>query len=254
MKFSIITAVYNNSANILDCLKNIECQSYGNIEHIIVDGGSTDGTLDIIESRRRKNLIVISEPDQGIYDAMNKGINIASGDVIGFLHSDDLYQDCRVIETVAYSMSDLKVDSCYGDLLYVDSEDTGKIIRYWKAQEYKERRFYWGWMPPHPTFFVRRSIYDKYGTFSLNLGSAADYELMLRFLLRHRITTKYIPRILVKMRIGGVSNATMSNRYHANRMDRQAWSLNGLTPLPWTMWMKPARKISQFIAKPRKSL
>lgn len=253
MKISIITAVFNNSATILECLRTIESQTYRNIEHIIVDGGSTDGTLDIIGSSCRKNIILRSEPDQGIYDAMNKGISTASGDIVGFLHSDDIYQDCNVIEKVARCMSDFKCDSCYGDLLYVDSKDTDKIFRYWKAQGYDRRSFYRGWMPPHPTFFVRRSVYHQYGSFSTDLGSAADYELMLRFLLKHSITTQYIPQVLVKMRIGGVSNATVRNRLRAHRMDRRAWSLNGLTPMPWTLWMKPLRKIGQFFVKPKKT-
>jgi len=141
------------------------------------------------------------------------------------------------------------IDSCYGDLLYVDKNDKNKVIRYWKSSEYKHGKFKQGWMPPHPTFFVRRKIYEKYGYFNLALGSAADYELMLRFLVKHRITTAYIPEVLVKMRIGGKSNSSLRNRIRANRMDRMAWKVNDLKPYPWTLWMKPLRKIGQYFLR-----
>lgn len=139
------------------------------------------------------------------------------------------------------------VESCYGDLLYVHKNDTDRVIRYWRASEYHHGKFKNGWMPPHPTFFVKREIYEKYGLFNLNLGSAADYELMLRFLLKYKITTVYIPQVLIKMRTGGISNASLKNRIRANRMDRLAWKVNGLKPYPWTLWLKPLRKATQFL-------
>ncbi|MGD9731530.1 MAG: glycosyltransferase family 2 protein [Desulfamplus sp.] len=242
--FSIITATFNSASTIRDCLDSVKNQQ-ANVEHIIIDGGSNDNVLDIVDSYPHVAKVV-SEPDHGIYDAMNKGISFASGEIIGILNSDDYYADSEVLAKVVEVFSNKEVDSCYGDLVYVDSVKTSKIIRKWKSGVYKERSFYWGWMPPHPTFFVRRSVYQKYGLFNLDLGSAADYELMLRFLLKNKITTSYIPSILVKMRAGGVSNASLTNRLNANNMDRKAWEVNGLNPYPWTTYVKPLRKIGQF--------
>jgi glycosyltransferase len=243
---SIITAVRNNAGTIAHCIESVRSQSLA-AEHIIIDGCSTDGTLGVIDSYRPSLALVVSEPDRGIYDAMNKGIRAATGDVIGILNSDDFYASGHVIETVVEIMSDERIDSCYGDLVYVRPDDTGKITRKWKSVSFLGRSFYWGWMPPHPTFFVRRSIYEKYGMFNLTLGSAADYELMLRFLVKHKITTAYIPEVLVRMRVGGRSNASLNNRLKANRMDRKAWEVNGLKPFPWTTSMKPLRKLGQFL-------
>jgi len=165
------------------------------------------------------------------------------------LHGDDFYAHDKVLGAVVDVFEKQNVDSCYGDLLYVDKNDKNKVIRYWKSSEYKPGKFKQGWMPPHPTFFVKREIYEKYGLFNLNLGSAADYELMLRFLLKFKVTTVYIPQVLIKMRTGGISNASLKNRIRANRMDRMAWEVNSLKPYPWTLWMKPLRKIGQYFLR-----
>lgn len=242
---SIITATFNSCATINDSLTSVESQQ-GALEHIIVDGGSSDSCLDIVRSYSHIKKIV-SEPDCGIYDAMNKGITLVTGDVVGILNSDDFYADGQVLEKVARVFDDSTVDACYGDLVYVDSKITGKVVRSWKSGAFNPQNFYWGWMPPHPTFFVRRSVYEKYGMFNLDMGSAADYELMLRFLVKHKITTAYIPDVLVKMRVGGVSNASLKNRLKANRMDRKAWEVNGLKPYPWTTYLKPLRKVKQYL-------
>jgi len=242
---SIITATLNSLSTIRDCLNSVKTQ-HGEVEHVIIDGGSTDGVLDVIKSYEHVTRIV-SEPDHGIYDAMNKGISLATGDIIGILNSDDYYADSSVLSKVAEIFSHSGVASCYGDLVYVNPADTSKIFRDWKSGAFNDRSFYWGWMPPHPTFFVRRSVYEKYGMFNLDLGSAADYELMLRFLVKYKITTAYIPEILVKMRTAGTSNASLDNRIKANRMDRKAWEVNGLKPYPWTTYLKPLRKIGQFL-------
>jgi glycosyltransferase len=178
---------------------------------------------------------------------MNKGLQIASGNIIGFLNADDFYNSNDVLRTVHETITTQNVDSCYGDLVYLKRKDTNRVLRYWKAGQFYPDKFYWGWMPPHPTFFVKRSIYTKYGNFDLRMGSAADYELMLRLLLKYRISTQYIPEILVNMRAGGVSNASITNRLVANKMDRQAWRINGINPFPWTIKLKPLRKVSQFI-------
>lgn len=251
LKVSIITAVFNSNKTIEHCINSVLNQSYKALEHIIIDGGSTDGTVEIVKKYGDRIAKFISEPDNGMYDALNKGIRLATSEIIGFLHADDLYSSNEVIEKVTYQMEKYDVDSCYGDLLYVDRKDPSRIIRYWKSGDYNPRKFYWGWMPPHPTFFVRRWVYDKYGYFNLELGSAADYELMLRFLLKYGITTKYIPEVLIKMRVGGISNATVKNRIAANRMDRKAWEVNDLNPYPWTVLLKPLRKLPQWFMRPR---
>lgn len=194
---------------------------------------------------------IISEKDNGLYDALNKGIRFASGDVVGMLHADDFYAGADVLEQVAEVFRNPEVYACYGDLLYVNrSNDQTRVVRYWRSGAFNHKRFYWGWMPPHPTFFVRKSVYEKYGLFNLNLGTAADYELMLRFLVRHRIITAYIPEVLVHMRTGGMSNASVNNRLKANRMDRKAWEINGLEPYTWTIFLKPIRKIPQWWIRP----
>ena len=261
MIISIITATYNAAATIADCLQSVASQTHP-AEHIIIDGASTDSTLETVRQLSSRSHI-LSEPDRGIYDAMNKGVMLATGDVIGILNADDFYATPNVLAKVASVFEDPAVMSCYGDLEYVREAGTGdestqnlklkiqnyKVVRNWKSGPFKPDKFKWGWMPPHPTFFVRRSVYEKLGLFRLDMGSAADYELMLRFLFRHRITASYIPEVLVKMRAGGVSNATVANRLRANRMDRLAWSVNGLTPYPWTLFMKPLRKLPQYLRK-----
>lgn len=249
MKISIVTATRNCAATLAGCLSSVHRQTYPHREQVIIDGASTDSTLEVIARFRDAgsgSMVVVSEPDGGIYDAMNKGIGLATGEVIGFLNADDSYADAEVLSRVAALFRDPAVMSCYGDLVYVN-ETT--VVRYWKAGGYSPGKFSWGWMPPHPTFFVRRSVYERYGRFRLDLGSAADYELMLRFLLRNRISTAYIPHVLVAMRVGGASNASLGNRLRANRMDRRAWTVNALTPLPWTTLMKPLRKLSQWFIR-----
>ncbi|MGC8495392.1 MAG: glycosyltransferase family 2 protein [Syntrophobacteraceae bacterium] len=245
---SIITAVRNGAKTLEDCLESIERQTL-RPEHIVIDGGSTDGTLEVIRRRGRGLAKTLCEPDRGVYDAMNKGIGMATADIVGILNSDDLYTHPCVLERVSRVFADTKVQCCYADLNYVDRVDLNRVVRAWRSGHYDKRSFYWGWMPPHPTFFVRREIYERFGRFNLELGSAADYELMLRFLLKHGLTAAYLPEVIVNMRCGGVSNATLKNRIKANRMDRKAWKVNDLAPLPWTVFMKPLRKIGQFFTK-----
>ena len=244
---SIITATLNSASTINDCLKSVKNQK-SKLEHIIIDGGSKDATLNLIESYE-DNIKIISEPDRGIYDAINKGISIANGNIIGILNSDDFYVNEKVLGKVFNAFQKYNVDSCFGDLVYVSQHNVEKSIRKWNAGKYDIRKFYWGWMPPHPTFFAKRNVYEKFGLFNLNLGTAADYELMLRFLLKFKISTFYIPKVLVKMRTGGVSNVSLRNRLKANKNDRLAWKINGLRPYPWTTLLKPIRKIPQYFLK-----
>ncbi len=247
MKISIITIAYNSEETIEDTILSVINQTYQDLEYIIIDGGSTDSTLAIINKYKNKINTIVSEPDKGIYDAMNKGVRIASGELVGILNSDDFYANNHVIENIAKNIKDY--DSIYADLVYVDRKDTNKIIRYWKSGAYKKDAFLKGWMPPHPTFFVRKKIYDKYGVYNLSLKSAADYELMLRVLHKENISTTYYPETITKMRVGGQSNASISNRLKANKEDRKAWEINQMDPKFYSLYLKPLRKVSQFIRK-----
>ena len=246
-RISVITVVRNAVDTISECIQSIQNQK-APVEHIIVDGASIDGTMERIKSF---NCIsrVVSEPDRGLYDAMNKAISLATGDVVGILNADDVYAGPDVLRKVQKIFENNSIDACYGDLFYVDSKDTEKIKRYWRSGSFHPDKFYWGWMPPHPTFFVRRSVYENYGLFNLDMGTAADYELMLRLLVKHRVSAVYLPEIIVRMRSGGASNAALANRLRANRMDRKAWEVNGLKPYPWTFLMKPLRKLPQYFRR-----
>ena len=248
MKISIITATFNSAATVTDTLACISRQDHPDIEHIIVDGGSTDKTLEIVAAFPHISKVVTGK-DRGIYDAMNKGIGLATGDVVGILNSDDVYTCSTVLSDVAKAFGDPNVMTAYADLQYVDADDLQKVRRNWKSGPFKRENFYFGWMPPHPTFFVRREVYDKAGLFNLEMRSAADYELMLRILLKLRLPAHYIPAVIVKMRTGGISNASLFNRLRANKEDRLAWKLNGLKPYFFTLYLKPLRKIHQFIFK-----
>ena len=249
LKVSIITAVLNNRKTIDDCMQSIINQTYKHRESIVIDGGSTDGTRDLLEKYENSMTRIVSERDNGIYDAMNKGIKLATGDVIGILNSDDIYNDVTVIESVANAIMENNVDSCYGDLVYVDKKNTDKIIRYWKSQPYRDGLFKKGWMPPHPTFFVKREVYRKYGYFNTDFKIAADYELMLRFIEKYKISTCYIPEVLIKMRMGGMSNRSLTNLFIKSSEDHKAWKINNLNGGIYTILLKNLCKLPQFINK-----
>lgn len=249
MKVSIITISYNSAETIEDTIKSVVGQDYPNIEYIIIDGASKDETLSIVGKYKDKIATVVSEKDKGIYDAMNKGVEHATGDVIGILNSDDYYYDESVISEVVQLFEKEKTDGLFADLVYVDRTDSDKVIRYWKSGEYQPGKFLKGWMPPHPTFFVKKEVYEKFGLYSTDLRSAADYEFMLRVIHKHNISLTYMPRILTKMRVGGMSNVSLKNRWRANMEDRRAWKINGLKPKWYTLTVKPLSKILQFLNK-----
>ena len=247
MKVTIITVCYNSQDTIRDTIVSVINQTYANIEYIIVDGQSTDRTLDIVNSYREQITQVVSEPDKGMYDACNKGIKMATGDIIAILNSDDVYANNHVIQDVVAHFQQYNCDTLYGDLQYVDGNDLNRVTRNWVSGGFKKRKFLFGWMPPHPTFFVRKEVYQKHGGFKTNFKSAADYELMLRFLFKNQVTTGYLSKVLVLMRLGGMSNASIQNRLRANQEDQLAWDSNGLQSYAFTLWLKPIRKIPQFL-------
>ncbi|MFY7898753.1 MAG: glycosyltransferase family 2 protein, partial [Chitinophagaceae bacterium] len=222
MTVSIITATYNSAATIKDTLQSVQQQTYPFIEHIIVDGISKDNTVEIITATSH-NSIIHQGKDNGIYDAMNKGIDLCNGEIIGILNSDDFYADETVIQQVVDIFNKTDCDAVYGDLVYVDANNTQLITRTWISGSYKKENFLYGWMPPHPTFFVRKKLYSQFGTFNLSLWGAADYELMLRFLYKNNVKAAYLPKVLVHMSSGGQSNVTIKNRIRANMEDRKSW-------------------------------
>jgi len=246
MKVSIITVTYNSAETVEDTIKSVVNQDYKDIEYIIIDGLSKDKTLEIVYQYKERIAKVISEKDLGIYDAIGKGIKNATGDIIVALNSDDMYASNDAISKVVELFKSSHADAVYGDLNYVDRLDTSKVIRKWKSGAYKKGYFLKGWMPPHPTFFVRNYCYQKYGSFNLSLKSAADYELMLRFIHKHEIKVAYLPKLIVNMRAGGQSNVSFKNRFKANREDRKAWEMNGLKPGLFTLIRKPLSKIKQY--------
>lgn len=227
MKISIITASYNSAATIADTLRSVAAQTYRDIEHIVVDGASTDDTLQIVGRVGGPNLRVVSEPDKGIYDAMNKGLALATGDVVGLLNSDDCYADARVLERVAHAMRNPLVDACFGDLEFVDQQDMNRVLRYWKPGPHSAGACAKGWMPPHPTFYVRRQAYERHGGFDLSFRMAADFEMSLRLLDVAKLKSTYIPEVLVRMRTGGASNRGFASVVRNNRETSRACIKHG---------------------------
>lgn len=246
MKASIITVVRDNREYIKNCIDSVLSQDYPDIEYIVIDGASTDGTLDIIRSYGGRIAKIISEPDKGLYDALNKGIGLATGEVIGILHADDFYPSLNVVSGVVKEFERTGAFAVWGDLLYVDRRDTDKIIRTWKSSDYEPGNFQKGWMPPHPTFFAKRELYAKFGGFRLDFKTAADYELMLRFLEKNKASGVYLPGVLVKMRVGGMSNRNPISRFIASWNDYRAWKVNGLKINPFRILLKPISKIKQY--------
>ena len=240
--------MWNNAKTIKDAINSVLNQSYKDIEYIIIDGASTDGTIEIVQSYGDK-IKFISEKDNGLYDAMNKGIRMATGDVVGILNSDDFYASDKILQIVADEFLKGNIDSVYANLEYIDANDPKRVIRYWRSKKYQEGLFRSGWHPAHPTFFVKKEIYEKYGVFDLSFKIAADYELMLRFFEKYKIISSYVDEVFVKMRIGGESNKSIKNIIKANMESYMAWKANVLYINPLRFLLKPFSKIIQFIKK-----
>jgi glycosyltransferase len=250
MKISIITITYNSAATVEDTIRSVIAQDYPDMEYLIIDGKSKDNTLTIVDKYRDRISKVVSEKDKGLYDALNKGIKHATGDVIGMLHSDDLYAHPQVISHVAEAFKkEPSVQGLYADLVFVNRNDTNKVMRVWNSGAYEENAFVKGWMPPHPTFFVRKECYEQFGGFNTELKLSADYELMLRLIHKNKIKLAYLPEVIVKMRMGGVSNVSFFVKLKANLEDKMAWKLNGLKPGMMTIFMKPLRKLKQYFKR-----
>ena len=229
MKLSIITASYNSEATIKDTLESVNKQSYSDIEHIIVDGGSKDATLYIVKTVGKRVVTVISEPDKGIFDAYNKGLKLVNGEVIGFLNSDDFYYSSDVLQCVMRAFEDTTVDAVYGDLYYVDKNNTNKLTRVWKSKNYKKGLFTKSFHPAHPTLFLRKSVYERVGLFNLTYKFAGDYEFMLRAFHLFEIKPIYLPKIFVRMRNGGATGGSLMSIRKQNLENIRALKENGVT-------------------------
>lgn len=251
MKITVITVSLNNVATVTETIESVIAQNYPEVEHIVIDGGSADGTVEKIQHYADHIDYWISEPDKGIYDAMNKGIARASGEIIGFLNADDLYAHHNVLAKIADVLQDPRIAACYSDLVYVDPENLNKIVRYWRSSAYQDGNFSKGWCPPHPTFWVRRSVYEKYGGFDLNYALGNDIELMMRLLARHGIRAVYIPDITVKMRVGGVSNKSIGNIVTQNAEILRAARNNNIQINPFIFILaKILSRLAQFMSRP----
>ena len=248
MTISIITATYNAEKTIESAIRSISDQSYSDIEYIIVDGGSTDSTLKVIEKHKDHIQHLISEPDQGIYDAINKGISIATGEIIGVLHADDLFYDNDIIKQIAQEFIHGNYSGVYGDLQYVNAQNTNKVIRYWKSCDYKLSLLKSGWMPPHPTLFVRKEVFNNIGKYSLKYKIAADYDFILRLFSNPTYRFKYIPQVITKMRVGGASNKNIKNIIQKSKEDISALKQNKIGGVSTLIW-KNLSKIPQFFKK-----
>ena len=247
-KITIITAVYNRSETIGQAIKSVAAQSYDNVEHIIIDGASTDNTLSEVEKHSHARIRVISEPDNGIYDALNKGMKTATGDVIGLMHSDDFFAHNDVLTNVARVFEEERPDAVFGDLDYVSATNPTKVIRRWKPGSYSHTKLSGGWMPPHPTLYVRRDVIERFGGYNIDYRIAADYEAILRWFGQAEILSVYLPEIMVKMRVGGESNRSLERVMRKSREDYRALQSNNLGGLGTLAW-KNLSKISQFLAR-----
>ena len=246
MKISIITVCYNSASHIEDAIRSVMEQDYAEIEHIIVDGASTDGTVEILKSNENKIAKWISEPDRGIYDAMNKGLKMASGDIIGILNSDDFYFNDQIISTVADAFADPEIDAVYGDLIFIDPNNLDRTVRSYSSAKWNPERFAKGYMPAHPTFFVRRKYYEMYGFFETDYKIAADYEMLIRLLYVHQLRYQYLPITMVKMRKGGVSSNGIKSNIILNKEIVRACRKHGIRTSALKIYPKYFNKVFEL--------
>ncbi|MDR9395513.1 MAG: glycosyltransferase family 2 protein [Roseovarius sp.] len=243
---SVITAVFNRAETLPAALESLHGQTHASVQHVVQDGGSTDGTLEVLKATSVEDIALESAPDGGVYDAINRGIARASGDVVGLLHSDDFLADGHVLTSVADALADPSIDGVYGDIDYVAAEDTSRVIRRWRTGGYTSEKLRRGWMPPHPTLYLRREVFDRWGTYDTDFRIAADYEAMLRWLVRGQIRLTYIPRVLVKMRVGGESNRSLGRMLRKSREDYRAMRRHGVGGIG-TLAAKNFSKLGQFL-------
>ena len=245
MKISVITAVYNRRETLADAVTSLQAQTHENFEHVVMDAGSTDGSLDVLKQLADPRMVLVSERDEGIYDALNKGMARASGDVIGLMHSDDVFASPLVLGLVARAFEESDVDAVYGDLQYVSARDPDKVIRHWTSGVVSPAKLKRGWMPPHPSLYVRRSVIDRWGGYDTSYQIAADYDAILRWFGQGRINARYVPEVFVKMRVGGESNRSVERILQKSREDYRALRTNkvgGMGALAW----KNLSKLGQF--------
>lgn len=248
MRFSIITVCYNSAPTIEQTIQSVLNQDFKDFEYIVIDGGSKDGTMDILE-KYKERIRFISEKDNGIYDAMNKGLKMAQGEIVGMIGADDFYPAGDVLSEINAAFERFGTDSVYGDKQYVNPGQEDKIVRYWKVGEYKKENWLNGFMPPHLSFYLKKSVYDRFGHYRTDMTCSADYELMLRMLYKNNVSSHYLPKVVMTMRNGGTSTASWKHRLTANLEDRKAWKVNGLKPRWYTLWWKPISKITQLFKK-----
>lgn len=246
VKISVVTATWNSAATIGECLASVAAQTYAHREQVVIDGASTDGTLAVLETCRGQLAVLQSEPDRGIYDALNKGLALASGDAVGFLHSDDLYAGPGVLAEVAEAFADPQVSAVYGDLEYVQRTDVRRVVRHWRSGAFTARKLAWGWMPAHPTLFVRREWYERIGGFDTSYRIAADYLSILQLFSQPGFRAVYLPQVLVRMRLGGESNRSFGNLVRKSREDLRALGETGVGGVGALAW-KNFSKLKQFV-------
>lgn len=251
LRISVVTAVNNRVNTIAQAVQSVQVQTYPLVEHIVQDGGATDGTLAVIEQMVDPSLSLVSAPDEGIYDAINRGIARAEGEVIGLMHSDDFFAHHRVLTMVSDALSDPHVDGVYGDLQYVSADDPSRIVRYWRSGEFRPAKLRRGWMPPHPTLYLRREVFERWGLYDTNFRIAADYDAMLRYLIKGKIRLAYIPEVLVKMPVGGESNRSLTRIVRKSREDLLAIRRKHVGGMG-TLALKNLSKINQFFVHLRK--
>ena len=249
IKISVVTVALNAAGTLAQTLKSVAGQDWPDVEHWLIDGGSRDGTGELVKLHGNHLAGFISEPDRGLYDALNKGIARCTGDVVGFLNADDLYAGTRVLSRVAASFDSPGVGAVYGDLQYVGRDNTSEVIRYWRAGEFKRRKLAWGWMPPHPTLYVRRETYQRIGVFDTSYRIAADYDFILRLFSDPHLRVVYIPEVLVNMRSGGVSNRSLLNLLRKSSEDLRALGRNRIGGLGALVW-KNLSKVGDFVERP----